>query len=144
MSAIPNSARRTIAVPRERNPFELWLMAATLLYGLVCSVAYDLAATSIRMYPGLGGRLFLVLLVVGSAVTLTGLAMRTANGLRVELAGLTILVGLCLAYIVWAGFSVGLRGVGLVLFMGVAIAGPGIQRGIQLRRKLGDIDREMV
>lgn len=109
-----------LALTRSIEPFELGALAACLLYGTVGSIWYDRATgTALRDYPGFGGRVFLLGLVVGATAALLGLARNTLDGLRTERNGLRLLFWLGLAYTVWAPFSsAGWRGLGLMVFMG--------------------------
>lgn len=135
--SITDSEGHVVALPREREPFQVCALAVSLLYAATSTVAYDrMAATSIKLYPFSGGRVFLALLGVGAATALAGLYNPSLRGLRVEMAGLTLLVFLCASYVLWTPFSVGLRGLGLMLFMGVLIAAPGAIRVRRLREQI--------
>lgn len=135
--SITDSEGHLVALPREREPFQVCALVVSLLYAATATVAYErLAATSIRMYPFSGGRVFLALLGVGAATALAGLYTSSLRGLRVEMAGLTLLVFLCVSYVLWTPFSVGVRGLGLMLYMGVLIAVPA---AVRVRRLRGQI-----
>jgi len=125
-----------LVIGREIEPFEVGVLTISLTYGLVGTFRYDLAATSIQRYPGLGGRIFLVLLALGGLVGLMGVVNRSRWGMRLEGAGLTLLSILGLAYGIWTPFSVGTRGVGLLLFLGVLLFGPSAILARRLRRYL--------
>jgi len=119
--------RKVMVISRPVDYFEVGAFGICAFYGVIALSKYqELAATSIKMYPGAGGVIFLFLLIVGGATGLVSFAFKTITGPRVELAGLTLLVILCLAYSVWTPFSVGVRGIGLLLFMGILIGIPGI------------------
>lgn len=114
-----------VMVTREVDPFELGVLLVSLAYGLICLAAFEkFAATSIKLYPFYTGRVFVALLVVGSMAALLGVAMRSLLGLRLELAGLTLLCALGASYTLWTPFTVGARGMGLVLFLGMVITFP--------------------
>jgi hypothetical protein len=135
--SITDSQGHVVALPREREPFQVCALAVSLLYAVVGTAAYErLAATSIRLFPFSGGRVFLILLGVGALTALAGLYTRSLRGMRVEMAGLTLLVSLCFSYVLWTPFSVGLRGLGLMLYMGVLIMVPA---AIRVRRLRGQI-----
>ena len=129
-----------LVIGREVEPFEVAVLGLSLLYGLLGTFKYDLAATSIRMYPGYGGRIFLVLLALGALVGLMGVVNRSRWGMRLEGAGLTLLSVLGLAYAIWTPFSVGTRGLGLLLFLGVLLFAPSIFLAVRLRRYLRRAD----
>lgn len=136
----------TVVIRSGREPFEVSMMFVCLAYGLAALAFYDkIAATSIRLYPAFGGVVFLALLAVGAAVTLFGLfgpGWRTVHGVHVERAGLVMLTGLCASYAVWAPFAVGFRGTGLLLFLGIAVAMPGVWRLCQIHRFLTALEQE--
>lgn len=125
-----------LVIGREIEPFELAVLGLSLLYGLLGTFRYDLAATSIRMYPGYGGRIFLVLLALGALVGLMGVVNRSRWGMRLEAAGLFLLSILGLSYAIWTPFSVGSRGLGLLLFLGVLLFAPSVFLALRLRRYL--------
>ena len=130
-----------VVIPRRIDYFEVGVFSICAAYGIMALASYStLAATAIRMYPGWGGRLFLALLVAGGATGLISYAFKTIMGPRLELAGLTLLVLLCIAYSLWTPFSVGLRGIGLLLFMGVLIAIPGYFTCRRIRRDIGALE----
>ncbi len=132
---------RKLAVVRTIDHFEVGAFALCALYGTIALVRYnDVAATSVKMYPGLGGMIFLALLAIGGGTGLFSFTLRTIRGLQLELASLTLLVPLCLAYVVWTPFSVGLRGLGLVLFMGVLIGLPGFFTRRRLKKYIENLE----
>lgn len=116
-----------IPIPRHVDYFEVGVFAICALYGVITLIRYDqlAAASSLKQYPGWGGIIYLVLLTVGGLTGLAGHTLRSLMGLKLELAGLTLLVMLCLAYTLWTPLSVGWAGIGLVLFMGILVAVPG-------------------
>lgn len=136
----------TVVIRSGREPFEVSLMSVCLAYGLVALIFYNkMAATSLRLYPAPGGMIFLGLLAIGAAVTLYGLfgpGWRTVHGVHIERAGLVMLTGLCASYAVWTPFSVGARGTGLLLFLGIAVAIPGGWRLWQIHQFLTALDKE--
>lgn len=123
-----------LLIGRAPEPFEIGALLLAFTYGVLCTIRYDLAATSIREYPGVGGRVFVGLLALGALVALTGVMNRSLWGIRLESAGLTIIGCLGAAYALWAPFSIGLRGLGLILFLGVLLAGPSMWVVLRLRR----------
>lgn len=125
-----------LVIGREIEPFEVAVLVMSLLYGLLGTFKYDLAATSIRMYPGYGGRIFLVLLALGALIGLMGVVNRSRWGMRLEGAGLTLLSILGLAYAIWTPFSVGARGIGLLMFLGLILFVPSLILALRLRRYL--------
>lgn len=132
---------RVIALPRERSPFQVCVLAVGLLYAIVTTIWYgSLAATSVKMFPAPGGRIFLVLLGLGCGSTLVGLWQRGIQGLQVERAGLWLLVCLCLSYTLWTPFAVGVRGIGLMLWMGILLALPSAIVAVRLGRQIKDAE----
>lgn len=125
-----------LVIGREVEPFEVSVLVMSLLYGLLGTFKYELAATSIRMYPGYGGRIFLVLLALGALVGLMGVVNRSRWGMRLEGAGLTLLSVLGAGYALWTPFSVGARGIGLLLFLGLLLFFPSAVLAWRLRRYL--------
>lgn len=121
------------------RPFDYFEMAVFLYstaWGVVSLSRYDLAASSLRAYPGLGGPIFLVLLIIGGVIGLYSWTLKTITGPRLERAALTLLSLLCLAYVVWTPFSVGVRGISFILAMAILIAGPGALKTRRLTREI--------
>jgi hypothetical protein len=139
MSRKPNSE---LTVIRVIDYFEVGSFAICTLYGLIALVRYDqVAAASVKMYPGAGGVIFLAMLTLGGATGLFSYGFHTITGLKLELAGLTLLIPLCIAYAVWTPFSVGIpRGLGLILFMGVLIGIPGFFTRRRLKRYIANLE----
>lgn len=133
--AISDARGRVIAVAREREPYELAVLALCLAYAAVCSWDFELAATAIRTYPFYGGRVFLGLLVLGAGTALAGALRNTLTGMKLEKAGLSLLASVCAGYLVWAPFAIGWRGIGLMLFLGALGALP----AVVVARRLGRI-----
>lgn len=128
-------------IARRVDYFEVGVFGICALYGTITLTSFqELAATSVKMYPGIGGVAFLAMLVVGGATGLISYAFKTIIGPKLELAGLTLLVLLCIAYSLWTPFSVGLRGIGLLLFMGVLIAIPGFFTCRRLSRYIDEVE----
>lgn len=133
--------KKTMVIPRPVDYFEVGVFGVCALYGVITLVRYqDLAATSVKMYPGYGGIVFLALLVAGGATGLVSFTIKTIMGPKLELAGLTLLVVLCIAYSLWTPFSVGTRGIGLLLFMGILIAIPGYFTRRRLARYIDEVE----
>lgn len=115
-----------LGLAREPDPFEVATLFLCLIYGALGSIMYDrLAGRSIKLYPFFGGRVFLVLLTIGSTTALFGLARNNLRGLRLERAGLWLLVSLGASYAVWTPFSVGWAGLPLIMFFGIMLWLPG-------------------
>jgi hypothetical protein len=115
-----------LAVPREVEPFQVATLFLSLFYGVVASAWYEqVASTSIKLYPGPGGRIFLAGLVLGSLTALLGIRNKTLRGIRVERSGLLLLALWGSLYAVWTPFAIGWRGLGLILWMGLLISVPG-------------------
>lgn len=132
---------RTVVIPRPVDYFEVGAFTVCAIYGIVTLIRYqDLAAASVKIYPGVGGLVFLALLVVGGATGLISYVIKTIMGPKLELAGLTLLVILCLAYSLWTPFSVGARGIGLLLFMGILIGIPGFFTRRRLIRYIKELE----
>lgn len=135
--SITDGDGRVLALPRERDPFMVCVLAVCFLYSILALVFYGaMASTSIRAYPPFGGRAFLTLLGAGSLTALVGLQVRTMTGMRVERAGLNLLALTCASYAVWSPFVVGPRGLSLILYMGVMIAVPSYLVARRLGRQL--------
>lgn len=135
---IPEQRGKVLALPREADPFQVAALSLCLLYGTLASAFYDeLSATSVRLYPGIGGRVFLAGLILGSLTALAGIRIKNLRGMRLERSGLLLLVTLCGLYTVWTPFSVGWRGLGLILWMGILVSVPGYvvarRRGRQIK-----------
>lgn len=130
----------TVLIGRDPEPYEITVLILGFLYGIICTFRYDLAATSIRTYPGIGGRVFLVLLAFSSFVGLVGLASRSMTGIRLEGSALTLQACLGLAYSMWTPFVVGTRGLGLILFLGLILTIPSTFVALRLRRYLRKAD----
>lgn len=130
----------TATIRSGREPFEVSMLIVSLIYGVSGLAFYDkIAATSVRLYPAPGGIIFLAAMAFGALVTLVGLFgphRRDPRGVYVEAAGLVMLTGLCLSYAAWTPFSTGVRGTGLMLYLGIAIAFPGMWRLLQIRQFL--------
>lgn len=132
-------AQRTV------EPFEVATLAVSLLYGCLGLVLYEqVASRSIKLYPLLGGRVFLALLAVGAATALAGLSRNNLRGLRLERAGLWLLVWLGAAYTVWTPFAVGWRGVGLVLSFGMLLFVPGAVVAWRRGRLIAEVEEAAV
>lgn len=115
-----------ILLERKVEPFEVGVLLICLLYGGLGQVWFErLAGRAIKLYPVLGGRAFLALLFLGSLTALAGLALPTIRGLRMEHAGLWLLVYLGAGYAVWTPFSAGVAGLPLMLFFGMMLFVPG-------------------
>ena len=137
-AAIRDSHGHLLAIPRDPEPFEVATLGVCLLYGVIGSVWYDqVASAAIRAYPGIGGRTFLACLTVGSMTALYGLSVATLRGMRLERAGLRLLVFLCLAFAIWSPIAANARGVGLMAYMGLLVTIPSFfvarRRGRQIR-----------
>jgi hypothetical protein len=118
--------QKPVVIPRRIDYFELGVFSFATLYGVITLVNYSsLAARSVQVYPGVGGKVFLIMLAVGGCTGLVSFAFRSLMGLKLELASLTLLVCLCLAYTLWTPFSVGVQGIGLLLSLAVLIGIPG-------------------
>lgn len=136
--AIQDSQGQLLAIPRELEPFEVAVLGICLLYGVLGSIFYNqTASAAIRSYPGLGGRVFVAGLAVGGVTALYGLARPTLRGMRLERAGLWLLVSLCLAFTAWSPFATTARGLGLMIYMGILVTIPSFvvarRRGRQIR-----------
>lgn len=135
-----------IPIPRHVDYFEVGAFGVCALYGLITLVRYDqLASIALKAYPSPGGLIYVTLLTAGGVTGLAGHVLKSLTGLRLELAGLTLLVLLCVAYTLWTPFSAGWRGVGLLMFMGILIAVPGFfarRRLAKYIHKVEDIQNE--
>jgi hypothetical protein len=127
-----------IALARDLDPFQVGVLLVCLIYGVVATGWYGtLASLSVRNYPGIGGRVFLASLAVGSFTALLGLTRNSLRGMRIEQAGLWLLATMCTAYALWSPFSLGWRAVPLTLWLGLLVAVPSLvlalRRGRQIR-----------
>lgn len=125
-----------VVIVRPFDYFEIGVFLYATLWGVVSLFRYDLAASSLRAYPGHGGLIFLALLIIGGVIGLYSWTLKTITGPRLERSALTFLSLLCLAYVVWTPFSVGVRGISFLLAMAILIAGPG---GLKARRLTREI-----
>lgn len=117
-----------IVIPSGRNPFEVAILLACVMFGLTGLFAYDEVATnSLRAFPELWGKVFLGSLVVGAGVALVGIARSNLVGLFQERSGLVVLIGACSSYALWALGANGPRGIGFALLM-FSIAGASAAR----------------
>lgn len=140
MSRAP-AGGRTVVIPRPVDYFEIGVFATCLISGVTTLIRYqDLAAASVKLYPWGAGVVFLIALVAGGATGLISYAFKTIMGPKLELAGLTLLVAFCLAYTVWTPIAVGMRGINLILFMGVLIWIPGLFTRNRLKRYIRDLE----
>lgn len=128
-----------VVIVRPVDFFEIGVFCYAILWGVFSLIRYDVATNALRMYPVGGGLIFLSLLVLGGLVGLYSWTLKTITGPRLERAALTFLAFLCLAYVVWTPFSVGVRGMTLLLAMAILIAGPGAFKA----RRLGHDIKEM-
>lgn len=136
-----NQGRVPMVIPRPIDYFEVYVSIFCIIWGGVSLARYSqVAATSVKMYPGWGGVAFLVLLVVGGATVLASFLFKTILGPRLEQAGLTSLVILCLAFGLWTPFSVGARGLGLLLSLVILIAAPGLHTLRRLRKYIRAVE----
>lgn len=116
-----------------RNPFEVSILSACLLYGLTALFAYnEVSGTAIRAFGPLGGRMFVGLLAVGAALALFGIILHSVLGLFYERAGLIVVTGTCAAYGVVAIGQLGPRGIGFALLMAAFAVASGL-RLLQIR-----------
>ena len=127
-----------VALARDLDPFQVGVLLVCLIYGVITTGWYGtLASLSVRNYPGIGGRVFLVSLAVGSLTALLGLTRNSLTGMRIEQAGLWLLTFMCTAYALWSPFSLGWRAAPLTLWLGLLVAVPSfilaIRRGRQIR-----------
>lgn len=127
---------------RRIEPFEVGTLTVSLLYGTLGLLFYErVAGRTIKLYPVLGGRVFLALLAVGAATALAGLSLSTLRGLRLEHAGLWLLVWLGAAYTAWTPFVVGWGGLGLLLSFGMLLFVPGAVVAVRRGRLIAEVER---
>jgi hypothetical protein len=120
-----------------RNSFEVAILTACLLYGLVGLVIFDrVATTTIRLFPTPFGHLVLGALASGALVALVGVARGDVFGVLLERAGMLVLLGSGLAYGLWAIGSNGLRGFAFASFL-FAVAAASAGRIWQIQRDIG-------
>lgn len=125
--------------PRPVDPFEVGTLVLCLLYGLAGIALYDrLNLRTIKLYPFIGGRVFLAALAIGSATALLGLLRNNLRGLRLERAGLWLLVSLGASFALWTPFTAGTGGVSMLVSFGILLFAPGAlvayQRGQLIKR----------
>lgn len=131
-----------IYAERRVEPFEVGTLTVSLLYGALGILFYDQAAgRTIKLYPVLGGRVFLALLAVGAATALAGLSLPNLRGLRLERAGLWLLVWLGIAYTAWTPFVVGWSGLGLLLSFGMLLFVPGMIVALRRGRLIAEVEQ---
>lgn len=135
-----------VVIVRPVDYFEIGVFLYAFAWGVVSLVRYDVAAMALRAYPGQGGRIFLALLILGGGIGLYSWTVKSITGPRLEQAALTFLALLCLAYVVWTPFSVGVRGMTFLLAMAILIAGPGALKARRLTkdiRQMQDLARKV-
>lgn len=130
---------RVIAVVRDFDPFQAGVLIVCLIYGIIATGWYGtLASGSVRNYPGIGGRVFLASLAIGSFTALVGMVQNNLRGMRLERAGLWLLVFMCAAYAVWSPSSLGWRALPLTLWLGLLVSVPSLvvarRRGRQINQ----------
>jgi hypothetical protein len=122
-----------IVIQSGRNPFQLSILAACALYGIVALVAYDaLASNSIKALGPASGRLFLALLGACALTALAGVIMHNLTGVFVERAGMIGLSLVCLAFAAVSAVTMGGPATGFVLLM-VAISAASVGRLAQIQ-----------
>ncbi len=111
-------------IPSGREPFEIALLSAISLYGLLAVVAYDkVAVTTLRSLPGPWGYIFIAASGAAALVALSGALMVSITGLLVEKIGLWAVSGLYGAFAIWSIGLNGARSTGFaVMLLGVALA----------------------
>lgn len=139
--SVTDGKGRLVAVVREPEPFEVMVAWTAMLYGVVCSLDYSLAATAIRTYPFFGGRVFLAGMALAALTILVGVMRRSEVGMKIERAGLLLLSTLACGYLLWAPFAVGKRGIGLMLFLGLVMAVPSFIVARRLGKYIQDVER---
>jgi len=142
---ITRDRRGRVLAERSIDPFEVGTLVICVLYGLVGLAWYDtLTLRTVKLYPFIGGRVFLAALAIGSATALIGLARNNLRGLRLERAGLRLLVCLGVSFALWTPFTAGAGGISMLVSFGILLGVPGAvvsyRRGL-LIRKLEGVNR---
>lgn len=111
-------------IPSGREPFEIALLSAISLYGLIAVIAYDkVAVTTLRSLPAPWGYIFIAGSGAAALVALCGALMVSITGLLVEKIGLWAVGGLYGAFAVWSIGLNGARSLGFaVMLLGIALA----------------------
>lgn len=127
-----------------RHLFEAYLCAAMILVGIAGLIVPAVRARSIvAAFPAAAQLAWYAGLLVGGALTLTGLLAISAIGLQLERSGLLILAGLCASFSVasfaFAGWP-SLTGSALLLSLAAAC----FVRSCQVSRDIGIIRRGIV
>lgn len=135
---------RVIAVVRDFDPFQAGVLIVCLIYGTLATGWYGtLASNSVRNYPGIGGRVFLAALAVGSFTALAGMAQNSLRGMQLERAGLWLLVFMCAAYALWSPTALGLRALPLTLWLGLLVSGPSLVVAVRRGRQINQAEKAL-
>lgn len=122
-----------IVIQSGRNPFQVAILAACALYGVIALVAYDeLASTSVKALGPASGHLFLASLGACAGTALTGVSMHSVIGVFVERAGMIGMSLVCFAFAAVSALTVGGPATGFVLLM-VAISAASVGRIVQIQ-----------
>lgn len=125
------------AIRSGREPFEIALLSAIVLYGVLATIFFDqVSVTTLRSFPAPWGRLFIAAFGAGAAVALLGAVQPTITGILIEKMGLWSVAGLGSAFAIW---SIGVNGVKAlafaVLILGVAAASAARLRQIYMANR---------
>lgn len=133
-----------VLAERTIDPFEAGVLVLALIYGGLGLAWFDrFAGRVVKLYPVIGGHAFLALLFLGSLTALLGLVRSTLAGLRLERAGLWLLVSLGGGYAVWTPLAVGWGALSLILFFGIMLFVPGAVVARRRGRLIRQVERAL-
>jgi hypothetical protein len=133
-----------VLAERQVDPFEAGVLVLCLLYGGLGLAWFDrFAGRAVKLYPYIGGRVFLAMLFIGSVTALLGLTRSTVTGLRLERAGLWLLVSLGAGYAVWTPLAVGWSALSVILFFGILLFVPGAVVAWRRGRLIAQVERAL-
>lgn len=121
-----------------REPFEIALLSAVTLYGIVATVFFDkVSVTTLKSFPEPWGHIFIAAFGLGAGVALWGAVQASITGILVEKVGLWFVAGLGSAFALWSFGVNGIRALAFViLVLGVATASAARLRQIHLSNRM--------
>ncbi|KJK44433.1 hypothetical protein UK23_29470 [Lentzea aerocolonigenes] len=133
-------------IPSGREPFQITVLAAVVLYGLAALVDFNRFATStLRVFPDPWGRVFIAGFALSAFAALAGMIMGNVSGVLIERIGLWPLAGIGAWYGLWSLGVNGSRALGFAAFL-FALAIASICRIWKIRRakQLSGVAAELV
>lgn len=121
-----------------REPFEIALLSAVMLYGLTATIFFEqVSVTTLKSFPAPWGQLFIAVYGLGAGIALWGAIQASITGILVEKVGLWLVAGLGSAFAIWSFGVNGIRALAFViLVIGVAAASAARLRQIHVSNRL--------